>query len=62
MPFDGLTLGLVARELDRALTGGRVNKIIQPERDEIVLTIRNEGENRQLLLSATAQTFSENAF
>ena len=46
MPFDGLTLGLVARELDRALTGGRVNKIIQPERDEIVLTIRNEGENR----------------
>ncbi len=41
MPFDGFTLGLVARELDDALTGGRVNKIIQPERDEIVLTIRN---------------------
>lgn len=54
MPFDGLTLGLVARELDKALTGGRVNKIIQPERDEIILTIRNGGENRQLLLSATA--------
>ena len=54
MPFDGLTLGLVARELDRALTGGRVNRIIQPERDEIILTIRNEGENRQLLLSSTA--------
>ena len=54
MPFDGFTLGLVARELDGALTGGRVNKIIQPERDEIVLTIRNNGENRQLLLSATA--------
>lgn len=54
MPFDGLTLGLVARELDRALSGGRVNKIIQPERDEIVLTVRSGGENRQLLLSATA--------
>ncbi len=54
MPFDGLTLGLIARELDRALTGGRVNKIIQPERDEIILTIRSGGENRQLLLSATA--------
>ena len=54
MPLDGLTLGLVARELDAALTGGRVNKIIQPERDEIVLTIRNAGANRQLLLSATA--------
>ena len=54
MPLDGLTLGLVARELDAALTGGRVNKIIQPERDEIVLTIRSGGTNRQLLLSATA--------
>ncbi len=54
MPLDGLTLGLVARELDAVLTGGRVNKIIQPERDEIVLTIRSGGTNRQLLLSATA--------
>ena len=54
MPFDGLTLGLVARELDGALTGGRINKILQPERDEIILTIRNGGQNHQLLLSATA--------
>ena len=54
MPLDGLTLGLVARELDAALAGGRVNKIIQPERDEIILTIRNGGANHQLLLSATA--------
>ncbi len=54
MPFDGFTLGLVARELDRALVGGRINKIIQPERDEIILTVRNAGANHQLLLSATA--------
>ncbi len=54
MPFDGLTLGLVADELNAALAGGRVNKIIQPERDEIILTIRSGGMNRQLLLSATA--------
>ena len=54
MPFDGFTLGLVARELDAALAGGRINKIIQPERDEIILTIRSGGANRQLLLSATA--------
>ena len=54
MPFDGFTLGLVARELDGALTGGRVNRIIQPERDEIIMTIRNGGANHQLLLSATA--------
>lgn len=54
MPMDGLTLGLIARELDRALTGGRIAKVVQPERDEIILTVRNEGVNRQLLLSATA--------
>ena len=54
MPLDGLTLGLVARELNDALAGGRVNKIVQPERDEIILTIRSGGQNRQLLLSATA--------
>lgn len=54
MPFDGLTLGLVARELNRALEGGRIAKIIQPERDEIILTVRNNGMNHQLLMSATA--------
>ena len=54
MPMDGLTLGLIARELSGALVGGRIAKVVQPERDEIILTIRNNGENRQLLLSATA--------
>ena len=54
MPLDGLTLGLVARELDAALAGGRINRIVQPERDELILTIRSGGENHQLLLSATA--------
>ncbi len=54
MPFDGLTLGLVADELNATLSGGRVNRIIQPERDEIILTVRSGGTNRQLLLSATA--------
>lgn len=54
MPMDGLTLGLIARELNGALAGGRIAKVVQPERDEIILTVRNDGENRQLLLSATA--------
>ena len=54
MPMDGLTLGLIADELNGILAGGRIAKIIQPERDEIILTIRNNGENHQLLMSATA--------
>jgi len=52
MPMDGITLGLVAGELTQALAGGRVDRIQQPEKDEIVLTIRAGGKNRKLLLSA----------
>ena len=54
MPLDGLTLGLIARELDAKLAGGRIDRIIQPERDELILTVRNGGANHMLLLSASA--------
>ena len=54
MPMDGLTLGLIARELDHTLSGGRIDRIVQPERDEVILTIRNGGANHMLLLSASA--------
>lgn len=54
MPLDGLTLGLIARELDAKLAGGRIDRIIQPERDELILTVRNGGTNHMLLLSASA--------
>lgn len=54
MPLDGLTFYHIANELNRTLTGGRVDKAQQPERDEVILTIRNNGENYMLLLSASA--------
>ena len=53
MPIDGLMIGLIARELKNTLVGGRIDRIVQPERDEIILTIRNNGTNYQLLMSAT---------
>lgn len=34
MPLDGFTLGLIARELNATLAGGRVDRVIQPERDD----------------------------
>ena len=52
MPMDGVMLGFVARELKEKLVGGRVDKVTQPEKDEIILTIRNQGENRMLLITA----------
>ena len=54
MPLDGITLSFVARELNGLLAGGRIDKVVQPERDEIILTVRNQGRNCQLLLSASA--------
>ena len=54
MPLDGMTLGFVCRELSARLVGGRVDRVQQPERDELLLTIRSLGENHRLLLCAGA--------
>ena len=51
--MDGLTVGFAARELNRILQGGRVDKITQPERDAVVLVIRAGSENHRLLLCAS---------
>ena len=56
MPMDGVMLGFMTRELNDKLAGGRVDKVTQPERDEILLTIRNRGENHLLLVSASANS------
>ena len=53
MPMDGLTVGFIARELDRTLKGGRVDRITQPERDAVVMVIRAGNENHRLLLCAS---------
>ena len=53
MPMDGLTVGFAARELNRMLKGGRVDRITQPERDAVVLVIRAGNENHKLLLCAS---------
>ncbi|MDI9498532.1 MAG: NFACT family protein, partial [Bacillota bacterium] len=52
MPLDGITTSFLAEELDRTLTGGRIDRIRQPGRYEILLTIRAGGRNHSLLLSA----------
>ena len=54
MPMDGVMLGFVARELDQKLKDGRIDRVVQPERDEIHLLIRAQGVNHRLVLSASA--------
>ena len=54
MAFDGITVAAVRKELDDSLTGGKIAKIIQPESDELLLTIKSRGETHRLLMSANA--------
>lgn len=56
MPLDGITLRSTVHELSETLEGGRVDKIQQPEPDEIVIAIRSKGHNHKLLLTANANS------
>ncbi len=54
MAFDGITVSCLQEELSEKLSGGRITKIVQSEADELLLTIKNNGEQYRLLLSASA--------
>ena len=54
MAFDGITVACIRKELDEALTGGHIVKIAQPEKDELIFTIKNNRSQYRLLLSASA--------
>lgn len=54
MSLDGIFLSSIKFDLYNKLTGGRVDKIYQPDKNEIVLTIRNNGENHKLLMTVAS--------
>lgn len=51
MSFDGLFTRAMTEEFSSNLKGGRINKIHQPYKNEMVLVIRANGKNHKLLLS-----------
>lgn len=53
MAFDGFTMAALTKELSDKLTEGRLQKIAQPEPDELLLTIKNKRTNFRLVLSAS---------
>ncbi|TYP60008.1 Rqc2 family fibronectin-binding protein [Thermosediminibacter litoriperuensis] len=55
MPFDGIVLNAVLHELKKTLVGGRIDKIYQPDKNEIVLFVRHCREENKLLISAHPQ-------
>ncbi len=53
MAFDGIVIANLAKELNDTLAGGRIQKVAQPEKDELILTIK-QYDIYKLFLSADA--------
>lgn len=54
MSYDGITTRSVVNELSSLLIGGRIDKIYQQEKDELLIQVYNHGKNYKLLLSASS--------
>ncbi|MDO4633755.1 MAG: NFACT RNA binding domain-containing protein [Eubacteriales bacterium] len=55
MAFDGTVICAMVQELNSCILNGRINKIAQPEADELMLTIKgNDRKQLRLLISAGA--------
>ena len=54
MSLDGFSMSALVRELADALTGGRIDKINQPNKQSIVLGIRQPGQNLLLYINTNA--------
>lgn len=54
MAFDGITISGITNELREKCLEGRISKIAQPERDELMLTIKTPKEQVRVVLSSNA--------
>lgn len=54
MAFDGITISCLVQEMKEKILNGRIYKIAQPEKDELLLTIKNNSTQYRLIMSADA--------
>lgn len=54
MAFDGVTIAGIVSELKDKLVGNRIYKIAQPEKDELILTVKGSCGQVRMLMSADA--------
>lgn len=52
MSYDGLFTRAMTKELVDSIKGGRISKVHQPYKNELILVVRANGKNHKLLLSA----------
>ncbi len=53
MAFDGIVIADLVHDMKTKLEGGKINKIAQPEKDELLFTVKNNRETLRLSVSAT---------
>lgn len=53
MALDSIAVSALTRELGTALTDGRIDKIHQPERDELTVSVRTFSDSYKLVISAS---------
>ena len=51
MPQDAFTLKYLCEELNILFKGGKVNKIVQPNNEQVILTVYTGKKTEKLLLS-----------
>ena len=54
MAFDGIVIANLTRDIKQKLEGCKISKIAQPEKDELLFTVKNNRENLRLSISASA--------
>ena len=54
MAFDGITIANLVYELNQTVLNSKINKIAQPENDELLLTCKGNGGTYRLAISASA--------
>lgn len=54
MALDGITIAALRKEFEERLAGSRIYKIAQPEKDELLLTLKTSDGQCRLLISADA--------
>ena len=54
MAFDGSVIACLVKEYKEQILNGRIVKIAQPEKNELLLTIKKDGQQKKLLISAEA--------
>lgn len=54
MALDGISIHALVHEFNEYLLNGKINKISQPEREELLITINTQNGNKRVLISANA--------